>query len=188
VPARRDILNPFTARNIILGPMRLLRLTLIAAFTASCGAAPAKPMTHDAAPTPKPAVTWTAIPDLGVRVACAGTTTMVGTQALVTCEHAVLSVMVEENAKTIDQALAGHEAEEKAYLQSRTTTTNQSTHRYRKAYENQGGAGTNYWVDVMIEIGGRVLICQTGSFATDHTSAQAAAAAGDLCETIEPLR
>lgn len=136
---------------------------------------------------PKPAKTWTAIPALGVRVACAGDLAMVGTQALVTCEHAVLSVMVDEDAKTIDQALAGHAAEEKAYLQSRTTTANRSAHRYRKAYENEGGAGTNYWVDVMLEIGGRVLICQTGSIATDHTSAKAAAAAGDLCETIEPL-
>src|SRR3954451_10546444 len=154
-----------------------LRHALILALLASCGGAAAQPKAPATAPPakPKPAVTWTAVPALGVRVACAGSTSMVGTQALVTCEHAVLSVMVEVGAKTIEQALAGHEAEEKAYLQSRTTTANRTTHRYRKSYENEGGAGTNYWVDVMIEIGGRVLICQTGSFASDHTSPQAAA-------------
>jgi hypothetical protein len=137
---------------------------------------------------PRAATKWTEIPALGVRVECEGKATMVGSQALVTCGSTVLSVSVDEGATSIDQALAAHQVEERAYLQSTAKNVTRSPHRYRKAYENQGGQGTNYWVDVMIELGGRVLTCQTGSIGTADTSSRIAAAAGDLCETIQPLR
>jgi hypothetical protein len=108
---------------------------------------------------------------------------MVGTQALVTCGHTVVSVMVDEGAKTLDAALAAHEAEEGVYLQANAKNVKRSAHRYRKAYENAGGYGTNYWVDVMIELDGRVLTCQTGSMAP-NSSPEAAAVGGDICDTL----
>ena len=154
---------------------------------AACGSAspPAAPPPRISAPPP--AAHWVAIPELGVRVACEGTLMMVGPQALVTCGHTVVSVMVDEDARTIDQALGAHEAEERAYLQANAKNVKRSAHRYRKAYENAGGQGTNYWVDVMIELNGRVLICQTGSIAP-NSSPEAAAAGGDICETLSAAR
>jgi len=167
-----------------------LRHAVIALLAAGCGGPSTTPNRPSpaVAPAPVPAAKWTSIPQLGVRVRCEGQVIDFGKWATVTCNHTALTLRYEEDATTIDEALEGHEAEQSVYLQGSTTHAKRSPHRYRTSYENKGGVGMNYWVDVMIELGGRVLTCQTGSFATADTSPEAAAAAGDICETIEPLR
>jgi hypothetical protein len=91
--------------------------------------------------------------------------------------------MLEAGAHSIDEAIAGHAAEESEWLQSKGGPSQRSSQRYRHAYQNQGGSGTNYWVDVVLELDGRVFTCQTGSIGPNASEA-AAKMGGDLCETL----
>jgi hypothetical protein len=112
---------------------------------------------------------------------------MVGEQALVTCSgRLLLSIMLEPDAHTLDEAIANRDGERSVWLQAGGGDVKRTKTLHRRAYENTGNAGTNYWVDVLVELDGRVVACQSVSMAPNGTK-EIAARAGDVCETVSLL-
>ena len=150
--------------------------------------APTETTPADAKPTPASVKAgWTNVPALGVGLACAGTVEMVNAQALVTCGTSTLIVIAAPPGRTLDDEIDEYTREETSSLEARHGPVRRSAHRYRHSYENTAAAGTTYWEDVMVELDGSVVVCQTSSFAPKGT-ARDAATGGDVCDTLGPMR
>src|SRR5690606_1208939 len=93
--------------------------------------------------------------------------------ATVACGNHVLGIRIVSGARTIDDALAELGAERTGMLQGGDGNVTRTSRLHRRAYENYPGGGTNYWVDVVVEIDGRVVVCQAGSMAPNGTRALA---------------
>jgi hypothetical protein len=107
--------------------------------------------------------------------------------ATISCGDHVLGIRIVADAHTIDDAIAGQDAERTGMLQAGAGNVKRTDRLYRRAYENYPGGGTNYWVDVIVAIDGRVFVCQAGSMAPKGTRALADQA-GDLCETLSAMK
>jgi len=153
-------------------------------------AACASPSPVTSAPAPAPVATidatvpsaWTAIPDFGLRIRCAGTVQSMGDVVLVTCGGDILSITWFKPAKKLDDAIAELRASASYYLESTGTGERRTAHAYRHDHHNTGGSGENYWSDSAIEIGARYFLCLAGG---PRQTAEAAARGGELCATLE---
>jgi hypothetical protein len=162
--------------------MKLAALIAIAA----CAVPPPGPAPGPAPPAAAPD-RGTDLPALGLRIGCAGHVQITGGVALVDCGGTIVSITIEPDARTIDDAIAAHRASASYWLEAAPGEETRGPDRARYRYENRGAAGTNYWVDVILAVGGRIVACQAGSIG-EHASRAAADAGGALCETIVPLR
>ncbi|HVK71947.1 MAG TPA: hypothetical protein VM734_01450 [Kofleriaceae bacterium] len=87
-----------------------------------------------------------------------------------------ISIEVAKEAQTLDQAKSDAEAFTPKNLKSETLADG-----WALTFENTGSMGTNYWVTVRREIGGKSIACTT----TGGEAAQAAAVLA-ACKTLRP--
>ena len=110
--------------------------------------------------------------------------------AIVMCappSQIAITIMIRPDARTVDEVVTELGVERTQMLRGEDGDVKRSAKQHRRAYTNKGGSGTNYWEDVVLEIDGRVFVCQSGSLGPDGTR-EIAKLGGDLCATLSALK